>query len=81
MDTLLSHLQPGEIGQVVAFRIGASPLRRRLLALGLLPGTVIEVKSRAPLGDPIEVRVRQTSLALCRHEAAALAIHRMAEAQ
>ena len=48
---------------------GARPFRRRLLELGLTPGTRIEVLRVAPLGDPIEVLVRGYRLSLRREDA------------
>lgn len=39
-------------------------LRRRLLDLGFVPGNVIEVLQRSPLGDPIAFRVNNTTIAL-----------------
>ena len=44
----------------------------RLMEMGLLPGTRVEMVRVAPLGDPIEVRVRGYSLSLRRKEAAQL---------
>jgi ferrous iron transport protein A len=70
----LDQLRPGDKAQISHYLIASSPLRRRLLALGLVPGCQFEVLRRAPLGDPIEVRVRHTSLALRREEAAVLAV-------
>jgi ferrous iron transport protein A len=43
---------------------------RRLMELGLVPGTRVEVLRRAPLGDPIELRLREIHLSLRRSEAA-----------
>jgi ferrous iron transport protein A len=40
------------------------------MELGIVPGTEIEVVRRAPLGDPIELRLRRVHLALRREEAA-----------
>ena len=70
----LDQLRPGDQAEICHYLISSSPLRRRLLALGLVPGCRFEVLRRAPLGDPIEVRVRHTSLALRREEAAVLAV-------
>lgn len=42
---------------------------RRLMELGLTPGTVVQVVRRAPLGDPIELSVRGVHLWLRRSEA------------
>ena len=44
------------------------------MRLGLVPGTEVEVIRRAPLGDPMEIRLRGFSLALRPSEAEALAI-------
>ncbi len=49
-------------------------LSRRLMEMGLLPGTKIRVVRVAPLGDPIELRVRNYSLSLRRVEAAKIAV-------
>lgn len=43
-------------------------LRRRLLDLGFVPGAVVEVLRKSPLGDPIAFRVSQTTIALRKEE-------------
>lgn len=43
--------------------------RARLMELGLLVGTPVEVIRFAPLGDPVEIKVRGYHLTLRRHEA------------
>ncbi len=43
--------------------------RRRLMDLGILPGTRIEVEMRSPLGDPTAYRVRGSVIALRRRQA------------
>ncbi len=48
---------------------GRGAFRRRLLEMGLLPGTPVTVKSIAPLGDPIELLVRGASLSIRKEEA------------
>jgi ferrous iron transport protein A len=47
---------------------------RRLLEMGLLPGTRLRVVRRAPLGDPIELRLRNYSLSIRREEAALIEV-------
>lgn len=49
---------------------------RRLLEMGLLPGTRVRVVRRAPLGDPIELRLRNYSLSIRREEAALIEVER-----
>ncbi len=51
---------------------GDGPFRRRLLELGLLPGTAISRTGQAPLGDPLSFRVRGAVLCLRRSEAACI---------
>lgn len=53
-------------------------VRRRLLELGLLPGTRIEVVRRAPLGDPLELRLRGYRLSIRADEARAIGVVREA---
>lgn len=43
-------------------------MRRRLLDLGFVPGAVVEVMRKSPLGDPIAFRVSQTTIALRKEE-------------
>jgi hypothetical protein len=45
-----------------------------LLELGILPGTRVEVVGVAPLGDPIELLVRGSSLSIRRSEAASVSV-------
>ena len=48
---------------------GEDPLAQRLMALGLLEGTLIQVTRRALGGDPIEIQVMGAALSLRRDEA------------
>jgi Fe2+ transport system protein FeoA len=56
-EDMLDRLPVGASGKVVAVS-GDEHVRRRLLEMGLVPGTPVAVLRRAPLGDPIELRVR-----------------------
>ena len=64
----LSSLPPGSAGTVTAVEV-APEHRGRLLEMGLLPGTRIEVVRYAPLGDPVEIKIRGYNLSLRKHEA------------
>lgn len=64
----LSDLSPGDRGRVT--KMGGEPeALRRLMEMGLMRGTAVEVVRRAPLGDPLEVKVRGFMLTLRRSEA------------
>jgi ferrous iron transport protein A len=64
----LSSLPAGSAGTVIAVKV-APEHRGRLLEMGLLPGTHVEVVRYAPLGDPVEIKVRGYNLSLRKHEA------------
>jgi ferrous iron transport protein A len=64
----LADLAPGERGRITAMA-GDADAARRLMDLGLIRGTTVEVVRLAPLGDPMEVRVRGFMLTLRRAEA------------
>jgi len=68
----LADLEPGAGARVAAVD-GGSALGRRLLDLGFVPGTHVQVVRRAPLGDPVEYELRGYRLCLRRSEA--LRIH------
>lgn len=64
----LKDLKPGEQGKVVS--IGdKGPARRRIMEMGVTPGTMMKVVKVAPLGDPIEVTIRGYELSLRKDEA------------
>lgn len=48
---------------------GQGVLRRRLLDMGLTPGTIVRVVRMAPFGDPLELRLRSYTLSIRREEA------------
>ena len=60
------HLDEALPGELVRVRTvgGSGPTRRRLLAVGLVPGALVEVVRRAPMRDPIEFRIRGYNLLL-----------------
>ncbi|MFT5583596.1 MAG: ferrous iron transport protein A [Cognaticolwellia sp.] len=58
---------------------GERSFRRRLLELGLLPGTVVEIIRVAPLGDPMEISLRGSRLSIRREEAAQVRIKPLGE--
>jgi ferrous iron transport protein A len=71
----LDRLGPGESGRVV--RVNGEPaVVRRLMELGLVPGTAVRVVRHAPFGDPIELVVRGVHLSLRRAEARLIHVER-----
>lgn len=77
--TRLDKLSTGEVA--VIRRVGCErSVARRLMEMGLLPGTRVEVTRVAPMGDPLQLRVRDYALSIRRAEAASVEIEPLAEA-
>lgn len=74
----LSQLRPGESAKLVRME-GEGPVRQRLQEMGLIRGTIVRYVRAAPLGDPIEIRVRGYHLSLRRQEADAVIVEREGE--
>ena len=53
---------------------GEGTLRCRLLDMGLIPETAVEVRKVAPMGDPIEIRIRGYELTIRREDAAKIEV-------
>lgn len=70
----LTDLKVGQKAKVVGFEPGASMYRQKLLAMGLTPGVVLDILRVAPLGDPMEVRLRGYSLSLRKKECNLVAV-------
>lgn len=69
----LARLKPGEKGRITA--MGAiGPLKRRLMDMGVLVGEEVQVVKVAPLGDPIEVKIKSYSLSLRKKEAEGIVV-------
>ncbi len=64
----LKDIKPGLQARIFCHH-SRGPIRQRLLDLGFVPQTKIEVLRRAPLGDPIECRVANYKVALRKSEA------------
>lgn len=66
--TLLSKLKSGQSATVISFTHDG-PVTRRLMELGLVAGKKIKYIRRAPLRDPIQIKVGDSSLSLRNAEA------------
>ena len=64
----LDEFKIGETG-LVANVNGEGRFRRRLLDMGVTPGTKIFLRKKAPLGDPLEITLRGYELTLRKDEA------------
>ena len=64
----------GSVLRVIGYEPTARDYKRKLLAMGLTPGTELRVTRHAPLGDPTEIEVRDFHLSLRKDEADALIV-------
>jgi DtxR family Mn-dependent transcriptional regulator len=79
--TPLSALEPGERGEVIALAASCHGVqRRRLLDLGVVPGTLVASELRGPSGDPTAYRIRGALIALRREQADTVYVRRQTEA-
>lgn len=69
----LSEMKSGESGVVKKLN-GSGNIKFRLIDMGVVPGTKVQVVKYAPLGDPIEIKLKGFSLSLRMHEAAMIDI-------
>ena len=72
-DMSLAHLPKGAHARVLAVT-GTGPVARRLMEMGLVPGAHVRMIKSAPLGDPLEVRVRGYHLAVRKAEAQTITV-------
>ena len=72
MHLTLKDTQPGMIVRIDS--VGESDLKQRLMTMGLIPGTRVEILNSAPLGDPIALRLRSYNLAMRRDDAAQIEV-------
>jgi ferrous iron transport protein A len=71
--TTLDQIPPPAKCRVVAVP-ARGPIRKRLLVMGFVPGTGVEVLRAAPLGDPVEYRVKGYCISLRREEAKLISV-------
>lgn len=64
----LRDLKPGQKGVVKGFLPENQEYRKKLFSLGVLPNTQFEVTRVAPLGDPIEIKLRGSFISVRKAE-------------
>ncbi|HIU81901.1 MAG TPA: ferrous iron transport protein A [Candidatus Ornithoclostridium faecavium] len=68
MQLRLSEFAIGQSG-VIKSVSGEGRIRRRLFDMGVTPGAEVYLRKRAPLGDPVEITIRDYELTLRKGEA------------
>lgn len=75
----LDSLKPGQSGIIDSVNVEHA-LRCRLLDMGLIPGTLVEVRKMAPMGDPIEIGLRGYTMTIRKSDAALISLRGEGEA-
>ena len=70
----LADLPVGGRGKITGFKKGYKEYKRKLMSMGLTPSTMFEVVRVAPMGDPVEIVIRDYKLSLRRDEAMAVPV-------
>lgn len=76
----MNELSAGEHGQIISVE-GFGALRRRLMDMGLTPGTKIFIRKVAPMGDPIEICVRGYELSLRKEDIKNIAVEKLSNTE
>ncbi len=74
----IRDLHVGDEAKITGFSQCDPHYRQKLLAMGLLPGSVIKLTCIAPLGDPVQVVIRGSVLSLRKAEASVLKLEKIA---
>ena len=70
----LEELAPGESGIIEQVGNTSGPVKRRLVDMGLTPGTLVTVKKIAPFGDPLQISLRNYEMSLRKADAAQITL-------
>jgi ferrous iron transport protein A len=72
----LNDLRPGERAIIQHLSAATPVVRQRLLELGMTKGSMVELMRVAPLGDPLEVRIKGYRLSLRKREAESVVVRK-----
>lgn len=65
---VLSDLVVGQKAKVLKLNETDKVIRRHLLDMGIVRGTTVTVKKIAPMGDPIDIKLRDYELCICKND-------------
>ena len=73
MTTTLNEMAPGKKGRILKVG-GQGVMKKRIVDMGMVPGAEVEVERYAPLGDPIEIKIKGYHLSLRKEDASMIMI-------
>ena len=65
---VLSNLNVGQKAKIVKLNVPNKEIRRHLLDMGLTRGTKVEIRKKAPMGDPIDIKLRDYELCISKSD-------------
>ncbi|HWQ66157.1 MAG TPA: FeoA family protein [Methanospirillum sp.] len=74
MKIITVEKMPAGSSAVITGISGDSLIRRRMMEMGVLPGSLLKLVRWAPLGDPAECQIRGYTLSIRRSEAAMISV-------
>ena len=77
----LQELAPGQSGMILSVGNQSGAVKRRLVDMGLTPGTEVTLRKIAPMGDPIELELRGYELTLRLDDADKIDVQPLAEGE
>ena len=80
VDTL-DRLQPGKSCEILSIDNQSGAVKRRLIDMGLTPGTKVSLVKIAPFGDPLEVALRGYEMSLRKADAAQITVRVLREGE
>jgi len=72
----LKDLKPGQKGKVLRIK-ARGEMNKRIVEMGITPGSVVEMERVAPLGDPVDIKVKGYHLSLRKDEAGGIEIEKL----
>lgn len=63
---MLSDLRVGQKAKIVCLKEKNKEIKRHLLDMGLTKGTEVSIKKIAPMGDPIDIKIREYELCIAK---------------
>jgi ferrous iron transport protein A len=67
-------LKLGEKAKVLELRLDSKEIRRHLLDMGITKGVEIKIKKKAPMGDPIDITLRDYELCISKKELSSIIV-------
>lgn len=64
----LSKLKVGDKAKVIALNVSDKEVRRHLLDMGVTRGVVVKIIRKAPMGDPVDIELRDYELCVSKRE-------------